>query len=71
MTENKSLMLISSGYRVLTTATGKAENFSSSNTFAKFIGFNKLFPEHLACVFSSNQHVLYHIQKVLISSHLP
>lgn len=50
---------------------GEAENFSSSRPFAKFIGFNRLFPKHLACTCSSNQRVLYHIRKVLISSPLP
>lgn len=54
----------------LTTANEKAENFSSPNTFAKLIGFNKLFPTHLACVVSSDQSTLYHIQKVLIGSRL-
>lgn len=64
-------MLASSSYSVLPTAAGKAENFSLSNTFVKFIGFNKLFPKHLARTLSSNQHLLYHAQKVFISSHLP
>lgn len=65
-----SLSSVSSSYGVWPPPMGKLRTFHHGTHLWNALALTNCSPTHLACMVSSDQRMLYHIQKVLIGSRL-